>query len=105
MKQIYFSLCFLMFTYASFATGEQVWVVINSGSNAYAKNPTDLGPVNPCSIQLFYVDVHLPDGYAIAAKFQWYVNGLLVKTSTNPTDPALPLTIISHTTNVYCIIT
>lgn len=108
MKKIY--LCFIsfLFTYASFATGEQVWVSTNTGGSSFAKSPSILGFVDPCISLLFYVDVHIPfaDGYVIVGKYEWFVNGVSVLTNTSdPSDATLPWNLISKTTSVYCKVT
>ncbi len=107
MKKIYLFLISLLITCACFATGEEVWVVTgtNSFGNNYARSPTELGSVNPCATLPFYVDVHIPTGFAIVGKFEWFVNGVSVKTTTDPTDPILQWVIVAKPTNVYCKVT
>lgn len=73
MKKIYLIFTFLLICLTSFGTGEEVWVAVFNG---YAKAPSQLNPVNPCSQLLFYCDVHIPDGYAIVSKYEWFVNGI-----------------------------
>jgi hypothetical protein len=57
----------------SFATGETVVVETNVGGGV-ATNPTQLGPVNPCSQLLFKVITNLPPGYVVVGKYEWFVN-------------------------------
>lgn len=47
----------------------------------------------------------IPTGYAIVDKFEWYVNGTLNTTNTNPGDPNFSYTITSSPTSVYCKVT
>ncbi len=53
MKKIYLILSLFLVAYSSFAAGEEVWVVTNSGSSGYAKSASDLGAVNPCTTLAF----------------------------------------------------
>lgn len=46
-----------------------------------------------------------PQGFAIAAKFEWFVNDVSVKTTTEATDPVLVWPIQSRKTIVYCKVT
>lgn len=105
MKNIYLSFAFFLIAHTSFASGEEVWVVTNTGSDAYAKSATELGPVDPCITIPFYVDVHIPSGYVIVGKYEWFVNGVSVKITTTPNDPILQWQVKSNPTNVYCKVT
>ena len=53
----------------------------------------------------FKVKGDLPSGYAIVGKFEWFVNGVSVKSTTNPSDPILNWPIASKLTAVYCKVT
>lgn len=69
-------------------------------------SPQTLGPVNPCVTLPFIVNTSLPTGYTIVAKYEWFVNGVSVKISTDPNDFGLNWLIVSsQTTNVYCKVT
>lgn len=105
MKKSYLTICFLLFAFYSFADDEQACVITNTGSSGQACSASSLGPVNPCSSLSFVVNYRLPIGFAIVAKYEWFVNGVLVKTSTDPSDPILPWTIVSNSTSVYCKVT
>jgi len=105
MKKISLFFTFLLISLISFALNEEVWVVTNSGSNAYAKSPQDLGWVNPCDQFEFYVDVHIPLGYVNVSKYEWFVNGLSVKTTTDGSDPILVYKVTSNIMNVFCKVT
>jgi hypothetical protein len=88
--------------YAAFADSEKVCV--NPGSGLIC-SPTTLGSIDPCSDQPFVVDFVIPQLYTSVAKFEWYVNGVLVKTTTNPSDPTLIWNVKAKTTTVYCDVT
>lgn len=94
-----------MINFCAFASGEQVWVVTNSGGDGFAKSATELGTVNPCSTIPFYVDVHIPPDYVMVGKFEWFVNGVSVKTTTEPSDPILNWLVQSNSISVYCKVT
>ncbi len=53
----------------------------------------------------FIVNKTIPTGYAIVAKYEWFVNGVSVKTSTDPSDNGLNWVVVSKPTNVYCKVT
>ena len=94
-----------MSTSLPFASGEEVWVVTNSGSTGYAKSASQLGPVNPCSGLLFYVNAPIPAGYSVISKCEWFVNGISTYTNTSG-DPSFPYNhIIANPTSVYCKVT
>lgn len=41
----------------------------------------------------------------MVAKFEWFVNGVSVKSTNNITDPILQWPVKDLTTNVYCMVT
>ncbi len=77
------------------------------GGDVIICSPTNLGSVNPCGTYTFIVTQYLPvpTGYAIVGKYEWFVNGVSVKTSTDPSDPILNWPIASNSTSVYCKVT
>jgi hypothetical protein len=99
-----FTLCFIFCCFFSFAAGETVVVVTNTG-DGFAETPSELKPVNPCASLSFKVNINVPPDYIIVGKFEWFVNDILVKTTTDATDPILQWTIISKSTSVYCKVT
>ena len=105
MKKVYLTLCFLLFTIYSFADQEEVCVVTNTGSSGQACTANSLGFVNPCSQLSFIVKYRIPEGFAIVAKYEWFVNSVSVKTTTTPSDWGLVWDIKSKTTTVYCKVT
>lgn len=80
MKKFYLSFLFCLFSILSFASGETVVVVTNVG-DGIAETPSELKPVNPCVTLLFKVNINSPQGFAIVAKYEWFVNGSLVLTN------------------------
>jgi Secretion system C-terminal sorting domain len=102
MKRNYL-LFFLLLCFARAHADNERVCVITGGPNACTAN--DLGYVNPCSQIVFVAIFDVPSGYDVASKFEWYVNSVLVKTSTNPLDPTMTLQVTSSSISVYCIIT
>jgi len=101
----YASFCLLSF-FASADGSETVCVTTNTGNNGQWCTPSQLGPVNPCSSLGFTVtNLTPPSGFVMVGKFEWFVNGISVKTTTDPTDPVLNWQIVSNLTNVYCNVT
>lgn len=97
-------LIFILSSNLIFASGTEQ-VCVNTGTGT-ACSPTQLGYVNPCNTVPFVVqNLTPPSGYVIVSKFEWFVNGVLVKTTTNPTDPVLQWIIVQKITNVYCKVT
>ena len=66
-------------------------VITNSGSSGEACNASTLGFVDPCQTLAFKVKGDIPPGYIAVAKYEWFVNGVSVKVTTNPSDPILLL--------------
>ena len=62
-------------------------------------------PVNPCTQLLFKVNLNIPSGYVICSKYEWFINDVSVKTTTDPADPVLLWTVSSKTINAYCKVT
>lgn len=105
MKKSYLTLCFLLFTFYSFADNENVCVVTNTGSSPQACSASALGFVDPCSTLPFVVNYQIPAGFVIVAKYEWFVNGVSVKTTTTPSDPVLNWQIKNKPTTVLCKVT
>lgn len=107
MKKSYLTVCFLLSAIYSFALNETVCVITNTGSSGQACTASSLGFVDPCSTLGFVVNYNIPtsDGFVVVAKFEWFVNGVLVKTTTNATDPVLLWQIKASNTNVQCKVT
>jgi hypothetical protein len=89
MKKILLVSYFVIASLISHAIGEKVVVVTNLGSDGIAETPSELNPVAPCSSLLFKVNTFIPDGYVFVGKFDWFINGTSVKTTTDATDPLL----------------
>lgn len=105
MKQFLLSLFSL--TTAYFSLGQSKVCVLttnNLGNTVTVCSPTSLGSVSPCASLSFIVTDYLPapNGYVNAAKFEWFVNGVSVKITTDPSDPVLIWTIKESNTSVYC---
>ncbi len=107
MKKILFSIVFCLTVYFVYADGsERVCVLTNTGFTGDACTASELGPVDPCTSITFIVNNRTPPaGFIIVAKYEWFVNGVSVKTTTDPTDFGIHWQIISNTTNVYCKVT
>lgn len=80
-------------------------VITNSGSSGEACNASTLGFVDPCQTLAFKVKGDIPPGYIAVAKYEWFVNGVSVKVTTNPSDPILLFSITSYPISVYCKVT
>ena len=102
MKKLYSFFALLLVSYVSFADNEQVCV--NTGSSIPC-TASELGYVSPCATLGFLIRSDVPLGFARLEKYEWFVNGVLVKTSTTTSDPILPWDIKNKTTNVYCQVT
>ena len=90
----------------NFAFSQQPKVcVIGPGGNICSSS--NLDPVNPCSLIPFILDDYLPvpSGYAIVGKFEWFVNGVSVKSTTDPTDYGLNWVVVSKPLDVLCKVT
>ncbi|MGK2863778.1 MAG: T9SS type A sorting domain-containing protein [Chitinophagaceae bacterium] len=105
MKKIYLVFVLFLISYVSFADNESICVLSNSTPSGEICSPTNLGPINPCGTLFFKVKGDLPASYAMVAKYEWFVNGVSVRTTTDPSDPILQWVIISRPTNVYCKVT
>ncbi|HEU5167025.1 MAG TPA: T9SS type A sorting domain-containing protein [Chitinophagaceae bacterium] len=53
----------------------------------------------------FIVNYGIPQGFAIVEKYEWFVNGVSVKTTTDPSDFGLNWQMLSNPTSVYCKVT
>ena len=105
MRKSYLTLFLVLCTFFSFADNEQVCVITNQGSSGEACSASSLGYVDPCSSRTFKVNYTIPAGYVIVAQYEWFVNNVSVKTTTDPTDFGLPWQFTSATTTVYCKVT
>jgi hypothetical protein len=107
MKIFLLSFTFLVSAFVASAQQPNVCVLTNLGSSGTACTALELGPVGPCSSIPFIVKDYLPvpSGYAIVGKFEWFVNGVSVKTTTDPSDYGLNWVVVSNPTNVYCKVT
>jgi hypothetical protein len=103
MKKIYLVFVFFIIGFTSFADNEQVCVITSPTNEACSAST--LGFVSPCQTLTFKVKGDIPPGFILAAKYEWFVNGISMKTTTNPDDPLFDWTIISKPLNVYCEIT
>lgn len=104
MRRLLFALTFCLSSYIVFAAGEEKVCVGTAGSPICDRE--DLGHVNPCSTTPFIVqNVAPPSGFVMVAKYEWFVNGISVKTTTDPNDYGLNWQIKSSQTEVYCQVT
>ncbi len=99
MKKFLLTFSILLSASYAFAAGtERVCFATASGPDCSLS-----GAVSPCASVSFVVDQLIPPaGYVLVGKFEWFVNGVSVKTTTDPSDPILQWTIVSNPTNVYC---
>ncbi len=63
------------------------------------------GYINPCSQLTFKVNTNPVAPFVYASKYEWFANGVLVKSTTVTSDPLLTLSIQMKTTQVYCKVT
>jgi hypothetical protein len=108
MKKLLLSLSLFVSSFIATAqVSTCVFTTSSFGSDQIICNATNLGSVNPCQGLTFIVNNYLPvpSGFATTKKFEWFVNGVLVKTTIDPSDPYLNWIIVSNTTNVYCNVT
>lgn len=107
MKKPFLLILFSLLQVLLYAAGtEKVCVLTNTGSTGDACSPSELGFVEPCETLTFLVQNRIPpDGFVIVAKYEWFLNGTLVKTTINPTDFGLEWKIKTKTTTVYCKVT
>ena len=64
-----------------------------------------MGSINPCTQLLFNISWDLPAGTSSVTKYDWYVNGILSKSTTTISDKGFPYTINNITTAVQCKVT
>ncbi|MBI1781426.1 MAG: hypothetical protein HYR66_08655 [Sphingobacteriales bacterium] len=80
-------------------------MITNTGSSGLACTASSLGFVTPCSTLGFIVNYQIPAGFVIVAKYEWFVNGVSVKTTTTVSDPVLSWIVKAANTNVMCKVT
>jgi hypothetical protein len=97
MKKLYLIFVSFLISHASFADNESVCVV-TSGSDICSAS--ELGPINPCATVVFRAKGDIPTDYVAVAKYEWFVNGVLIQTSTDPTKTLFPWAIVSNATDV-----
>lgn len=102
MRKNYLLFFLLLCFSKTYADNEHLCVLYGGGERC---TPNNLGYVAPCSHIVFVAKYAVPTGYTMVAKFEWYVNDALVKTTTDPGDPTLELEVTSSALSVYCNIT
>jgi hypothetical protein len=102
MRKIYLFLALLFVSYTSFADDERVCVI---GESTNICSSSNLGYINPCGTYGFIVDYTIPSEYVIVAKYEWFVNGISVKTTTAPSDPIFSWGVNLSSATVYCVVT
>jgi hypothetical protein len=105
LKKNFLILILLLCKIYCFADGENICVVTNTGSSGQACTPNTLGMVNPCTNLLFKVNYQVPLGFIVVAQYEWFVNGVSVKTTTSPSDQFLEWQIKTEITTVFCKVT
>src|SRR6218665_1078919 len=100
MKKQSILLGLLIISSSLFANDEHLCVITGSGEKCTVNN---LGPVPPCG-DLAFIAKGTPPSGGVFAKFEWYVNGVLVKISTNPGDPGLIVKPTTRNLTVNCAI-
>lgn len=105
MKKVYLSFLLFLLCFSCFADNESICVITNTGSSGEACSPTMLGNVNPCTTLAFKLNSNVPTNYVLPAKFEWFVNGVSVKTTIHPSDNILNWAVTTSEITVYCIVT
>jgi hypothetical protein len=75
----------LMTVFTTFANNEKISVILPNGPGGdYVEdNPTNVPFQNPCQHMTFKVESIIPSGYANVKRYDWYVNGAFLKSTTN----------------------
>lgn len=105
MKHFYSTVILLLCLLSGFSQTPTVCVVTNQGSTGLVCPPNGLDPQPPCAPINFTVNYTLPPEYVVVAKYEWYINNTLVKTTQNPGDPVLEWFVKSNITDAYCKVT
>lgn len=89
-------------------TFSQPTTVCAATVNGQICSSSNLGDLTPCSKANFIVNYTVPSGYVFASKYEWYANGVLVRTvnASTSNDNVMNDYIINHgTTDIYCDVT
>ena len=78
---------------------ERVGVMTSSGPKW---TPSELDYISPCQEVHFLVDYNIPPIYVSGERYDWFVNGLLVKSTTDLNDKAYITGITNPNTEVFC---
>lgn len=86
MKKIFFLLQLLAISYLT--SSQTICVLDTRSSSGYYCTPSSVGQLGPCALLNFILRDYLPApaGYSSVAKFEWFVNGVSVKSTTDPGD-------------------
>jgi hypothetical protein len=104
-----FTLFFMFFSFlaTTYASNEKLYV-LRSGS-FWEENPVNIDPSNPCTEFAFKVTYTIPSPYTAVQQFDWYVNGVFVKTTTtvsldanNVAYGGTSMRVTAPTTKVVC---
>lgn len=107
MKKTLLLIFLLISLHKIYADQEKLSVLVRSGGNDYwIENSSSslIGNRTPCEAMNFKVTYSTPAGYSFN-KFEWYNNGVLVKTQTNQEDYGAEVILKATTTNIVCVIT
>lgn len=105
MKKILLTVYLFISFINAFADGENVCVVNNTGNTGQECTASSLGYVTPCSMISFVVNYNIPQGYAIVAQYEWFLNGVSVKVTNIASDPIFQWVVTSKNVTVYCKVT
>jgi hypothetical protein len=87
-----------IFLTAAFADGEQVAVDLSSGPTT---DPDQLGRINPCTSRQYEILYSIPTGYTAVKEFDWYANGVLVKTTIG-NNPFADIVATANSFTIVC---
>lgn len=86
-------------------TWAQQICAIKPGGGGTACSGSAFGETEYCQNMVYNVTYTIPSGYSSVAKFEWYVNNVLKKTSTTVTDNTFEWAVQDNATIVYCNVT
>lgn len=104
MKIFLLSLVFLGVNTFCYADDESVCVLSTTASQGYVCTSSNLGLVDPCATLTFIVNKVIPLGYTFV-KYEWFVNGVSLKTSTEASDYGFVRIIVAKPFAVFCEVT
>lgn len=102
MKTLSSILFFLFFSVFTFSQTPSVCVNTGTNSQGYECLPSNVGEITPCAtIPFIATGISLPpSGFNYAGKYEWFVNGNIVKSTTTPSDYGLNWQLSSYPASV-----